>query len=65
MQKLKLQVKSFTRKSRKYSSYKGTVGVVAKNRIHRCFKTNVIHQKTTTDTTEFKYYEFDDKKNDN
>ncbi len=61
MQKLKLQVKSFTRKSRKYSSYKGTVGVVAKNRIHRRFKTNVVHQKITTDTTEFKYYEFDDK----
>ncbi len=61
MQKLKLQVKSFTRKSRKYSSYKGTVGIVAKNRIHRRFKTNVVHQKITTDTTEFKYYEFDDK----
>ncbi len=26
MQKLSLQVKSFTRKSRKYSSYKGKVG---------------------------------------
>ncbi len=62
MQKLKLQVKSFTRKSMKYSSYKGTVGVVAKNRIHRRFKTNVVHQKITTDTTEFKYYEFDDKR---
>ncbi len=60
VQKLKLQVKSFTRKSRKYSSYKGTVGVVAKNRIYRHFNTNVPHQKITTDTTEFKYYEFDD-----
>jgi len=59
IQKLKLQVKSFTRKSRKYSSYKGTVGVVAKNRIKRRFKTSVIHQKITTDTTEFKYYEID------
>ncbi len=34
---------------------------MAKNRIHRRFKTNVVHQKITTDTTEFKYYEFDDK----
>ena len=35
MQKLNLQVSSFTRKSRKYSSYKGTVGKVAQNRIKR------------------------------
>ena len=35
MQKLNLQVSSFTRKSRKYSSYKGTVGKVAPNRIKR------------------------------
>jgi transposase InsO family protein len=61
IQKLGLQVNSFTRKSRKYSSYKGTVGVVAKNRVNRRFKTNVIHQKITTDTTEFKYYEVDSK----
>lgn len=35
MQKLSLQVTSFTRKSRKYSSYKGKVGTIAPNRIHR------------------------------
>ena len=29
MQKLSIQVTSFTRKSRKYSSYKGTIGKVA------------------------------------
>ena len=40
--------------SRKYSSYKGTVGKVAKNRICRRFYTNVCHQKLTTDITEFK-----------
>ena len=34
IQKLGLQVTSFTRKSRKYSSYKGNVGKVAPNRIH-------------------------------
>ena len=61
VQKLGLQVKSFTRKSRKYSSYKGTVGVVAKNRVNRRFNTSIVHQKITTDTTEFKYYEFDNK----
>ena len=61
MQKLGLQVTSFTRKSRKYSSYKGKVGKVAPNRIHRRFHTHVPHQKITTDTTEFKYYEVDEK----
>lgn len=60
IQKLQLQVKAFTKKSRKYNSYKGTVGKVAKNLIHRRFNTSVSHQKITTDTTEFKYYEADD-----
>ena len=59
MQKLNLQVTSFTRKSRKYSTYKGKVGKIAPNRINRRFHTNVPHQKITTDTTEFKYYEVD------
>lgn len=58
---LNLQVTSFTRKSRKYSSYKGNVGKIAPNRIHRRFNTNIQHQKITTDTTEFKYYEIDNK----
>ena len=57
MQKLELQVTSFTRKSRKYSSYKGKVGTVAPNRINRRFHTHIPHQKVATDTTEFKYYE--------
>ena len=59
MQKLGLQVTSFTRKSRKYSSYKGKIGTVAPNRIRRRFNTHIPHQKITTDTTEFKYYELD------
>lgn len=59
VQKLGFQVKSYTRKSRKYSSYKGIVGRIAKNRVDRRFSTNIIHQKITTDMTEFKYYEFD------
>ena len=61
MRKLGLQVTSFTRKSRKYSSYKGKIGKIAPNRIHRRFKTSIAHQKITTDTTEFKYYEVDGK----
>jgi len=61
VQKLGLQVTSFTRKSRKYSSYRGRVGKLAPNRIKRRFHTNIPHQKITTDTTEFKYYELDDK----
>ena len=57
MQKLCFQVTSFTRKSRRYNSYKGNVGKIAPNRINRRFNTSVPHQKITTDTTEFKYYE--------
>ena len=49
IQKLGLQVTSFTRKSRKYSSYKGKVGTVAPNRIRRRFNTHIPHQKITTD----------------
>lgn len=33
------------------------VGKVAPNRLNRRFKTCIPHQKITTDTTEFKYYE--------
>lgn len=61
IRKLGIEVKSYTRKSRRYSSYRGTVGTVAKNRIHRRFYTSICHQKITTDTTEFKYYELDSK----
>ena len=52
---------SYTRKSRKYSSYRGKIGTVAPNRIHRRFDTHIPHQKITTDTSEFKYYEIDEK----
>lgn len=55
MKKLGLQVTSFTRKSRKYSSYKGKVGTIAPNRIRRRFNTHIPRQKIATDTTEFKY----------
>ena len=53
------QVNSFTRMSRKYSSYRGKVGRIGNNKINRRFKTEVIHQKITTDATEFKYFILD------
>ncbi|MBQ1369076.1 MAG: IS3 family transposase [Firmicutes bacterium] len=61
VQKYGMQVTSYTRKSRRFSTYKGVVGRIAPNRVNRRFNTNVPHQKITTDTTEFKYYEPDDK----
>lgn len=57
MKKLGLRVTSFGRKSRKYNSYKGKVGKTAKNKLNRRFHTRIPHQKITTDTTEFKYYD--------
>lgn len=57
MKKIGIKCISFTRKSRKYSSYRGVVGKIAKNLIHRRFGTSLARQKLTTDTSEFKYYE--------
>ena len=54
MKNLGLKGKKFTRRSRHYSSYKGNVGTVAKNRIRRRFHTDRCHQKLATDITEFK-----------
>lgn len=54
MKKLGLKCDKFSRKTRKYSSYKGTIGTIAKNRIKRRFYTSVCHQKLTTDIPEFK-----------
>ncbi|MGG5343972.1 transposase [Enterococcus sp. AZ020] len=61
IRKLGIEVRSYTRKSRRYSSYRGRVGSIAKNRLRRRFYTNICHQKITTDTTEFKYFELDTK----
>ncbi len=58
VKKLGLQVKSFSRKSRKYNSYKGNVGKTAKNRFRQKFYTSVPHQKIATDTSEFKLKSF-------
>lgn len=59
MRKLGIKCIAFTRKSRKYSTYKGAIGKVAKNLVRRHFKTDIPYQKLTTDTTEFKYHETD------
>lgn len=58
-QVLKIQVKNFGRKYRKYNSYKGVLGRIVPNRMNRRFETSIPRQKITTDTTEFKYYEED------
>jgi len=42
----------FDRRTRKYSSYRGTVSIVAHNRLRRCFKTDRPFQKVVTDVTE-------------
>ncbi|WP_128715721.1 IS3 family transposase [Oceanobacillus caeni] len=54
MRELGLKCVKFMRKSRKYNSYKGKVGKVAKNRISRRFSTPISLQKLVTDITEFK-----------
>lgn len=57
--KLGLKCIAFSHKSRKYNSYRGTIGKIAKNMINRRFYTSISHQKVTTDTTEFKIYSID------
>jgi putative transposase len=54
MQELGIKCVKFMRKSRKYNSYKGTVGKIAKNRLVRRFNTPIPLQKVVTDITEFK-----------
>ena len=59
MRKLNIKCIKFTRKSRKFSTYKGKIGKITKNLINRRFNTKIPLQKITTDTTEFKYYVLD------
>lgn len=51
MKELDILVTSYSRKSRKYNSYKGNVGIVAKHLLRRRFDTSIPRQKLTTDTT--------------
>ena len=55
MQVLGLQVRS--RKSKKFTTYRGTIGVIAPNHLERDFSTTVPKQKWVTDITEFKVKE--------
>ena len=50
----KFNLQSITRKRRKYSSYQGTIGKIADNRIKRNFEANKPNEKWFTDITEFK-----------
>lgn len=54
MRKLGIRGNKYMRRSRRYSSYKGNVGRIAKNRLQRRFYTDRCHQKLATDITEFK-----------
>ncbi|MFC6177804.1 IS3 family transposase, partial [Companilactobacillus huachuanensis] len=45
----------FNRQTRKYNSYKGSIGTVAKNRLKRRFNTDRPYQKLVTDVSEFRY----------
>src|SRR5699024_3032129 len=59
MRNLNIKFIKFTRKSRKFSSYKINIGKITKNYINSMFYTNVTLHKITTDKTEFKYYTAD------
>lgn len=59
MKEMGVQITTYSKRNGKYSSYKGTIGKVADNLINRRFNTSIPHQKITTDTAEFKYYERD------
>ena len=52
MQTLGLQVQS--RKSKKFTTYRGTIGVIAPNHLERDFSATAPKQKWVTDITEFK-----------
>lgn len=54
MKECNLQCTKFHRKSRNYSSYRGTVGKIAKNELNREFKINHPNEVWVTDITEFK-----------
>lgn len=50
-----LQSTAYTKRIRKYNSYKGTVGKVAKNRLNRRFMTDRPYQKLVSDVSEFRW----------
>lgn len=54
--KLGIVCTSYTRKSRKYSTYKGSIGKISKNLVNRRFHTSIPYQKLATMV---KFYPFD------
>lgn len=54
MKEHQLTCKKFNHKTRKYNSYRGTIGKVARNILKRRFNTDRPYQKVVTDITEFK-----------
>lgn len=55
MQEENLQSTAYGKKTRKYNSYKGTVGTIAPNRLNRRFMTDRPYQKLTADVTELRW----------
>ncbi|WP_251908084.1 IS3 family transposase [Latilactobacillus sakei] len=55
MRELQLLSTAFNKRTRKYNSYRGNVGTVAKNLIHRRFFTDRPYQKLVTDVTEVRW----------
>ncbi len=54
MRELQLLSTAFNKRTRKYNSYRGNVGTVAKNLINRRFFTDRPYQKLVTDVTEIR-----------
>lgn len=61
MKELSLLSNKFKTKTRKYSSYKGSIGKVAPNVVKRNFKVNEPNKLWLTDVTEFKINGYNDK----
>ncbi|WP_369440769.1 IS3 family transposase, partial [Levilactobacillus namurensis] len=57
MRENNLLCQAFNRRTKKYNSYKGTVGKIAHNRLQRRFKTDRPFQKVVTDVTEVRWGE--------
>lgn len=55
MRENNLLCQAFNRRTKKYNSYKGTVGTVDHNRLNRRFKTDCPFQKIVTDVTEVRW----------
>lgn len=55
MRENKLLCHAYERKTKRYNSYKGTVGKIAFNLLNRHFKTDRSYQKIVTDVTELRW----------